>query len=433
MKKVVFLVLVFLAVMIGGALFWLNSPAVKDPALVSEMVKKAQDHFDEQQKTARDPAQNGYIDPKLLPVWKPQADPNDPLRLKLDGWLKAASSLSESKMLSNQTLRSPAVLALHKELKPTLDEIRRSFEKPEFAMPLDTISVNNPDFNLYGLRVCAYAISAEAEVDASGKNYQTLVATVNDLLTLAKHLESFDLLVNHATAITMRRIATGTILVSTTPKSALTGAEWSQLAQATEKGAPEGKILKSVLEAEFGETCLSLDHLISSEGSQNGDAGYIARKLLKREGRIYKNRMIDVIKSSDPMAELHKLNSMDGSEGAYFSGTYGKMTSSFIPDFEVVDTLFEYYRRREIALAFRLGIAAYQSQLKKAPTSLKDLAKVGLHPEKLEGDWLTYKDGTLTADVSLISEAEYKEIYAQFPSLGDAWFEYKAGKLVFKR
>lgn len=433
MKKVVFLVFAFLAIMAGGAFFWLNSPAVKDPALVSELVKKAQDHFDQQQKIARDPAKNGYIDSLLLPLWKPQADPNDPLRLKLDAWLKAASSLSESKIIDTQALNGAAVQALHKEIKPTLDEIRQSFDKPEFVMPLDTISVNNPDFNLYGLRVCAYSLSAEAQVDAAHNNYQTLVSTVTDLLTLAAHLDSFDLLVNHATAITMRRIATGTILVSTTPDSKLTTAQWSALAQITEKGAPEGKILKSVLEAEFGETCLSLDHLISGEGGGSADAGYIAGKLLKREGRIYKNRMIDVIKSSDPMAELHKLNSMDGSEGAYFGGTYGKMTSSFIPDFDVVDTLFEYYRRREIALAFRLGIAAYQSQFKKAPASLNDLAKVGLHPDNLQGDWLTYKDGTLTADVSLISEAEYQEIYAQFPTLGAAWFDYKAGKLVFKR
>lgn len=188
-----------LLALVGLYATWVSYPPSRHQLEMQQAAGRGRARFDALQQRAADPAQNGWLDPAFLPVWRDNAP--SPLLT----WAEAYSSRCRTEVVDHRGLldrKDAAYLAARRQLAGLLPGLHRTLEGPVFTAPqatrapgvsaTGTVGLWTPAFALQGY---AESLRAEHRIDEAvlgllpglhwGRTLQTGTSMMDDLVGLS--------------------------------------------------------------------------------------------------------------------------------------------------------------------------------------------------------------------------------------------------------
>lgn len=363
--------LVSLAAVVVFFFSWVALPSVRSEQEVKKLLARQQQAFEEDQKLARDPERNAFIDPQLAPFWgrksvesKSQSNAAEAVSgLLVFGFLGRPGD-QDARLASLWKGKDAGLRKAVADFEAFLPVLRKTIERPCFILP----TAQPPDFaselsNFVAQRSIAHALSAYAEVKlADGKPAAALDASL-DILAFSRLLvgQKAHPLISAMVASAVQ--ATGQVTLSYVLQSAPLLKE-AELRKALE-------VLKSsAVDRELGLQAMEYELWVAQNSFQKSpETGILKGPLMRapgvwrREWRLFQNDyypFVEAARTRQPfntnwVNQLSLLN--------WFLGQHSLTSQSLLPNFERVMNLLEISRQRqdflhlyvELLLQKRLG------------------------------------------------------------------------------
>ncbi len=333
-------------------LSWVALPSVPSEEEISKLLARQKQAFEDDQKMARDPGHNAFIDPQLSPFWgrksieyKAQSKAADVvMALRAFGFLGG-----DDEHKSIAILRRKRDVDLNKaveDFSAFLPVLRSALLRPAFILP----SSEFPHFesqgsNYIALRSIAQALSAYAEVQlADGKGPAALDASL-DILALSK------------LAVGQRAHPLIMTMISSAIQS--TGQEtlgyvlqgWSDWSEGDLRKALAA-LKSSSVSAQLGVECLDYElwaaqNTFSRKPDPQSGALVRLPGVWQREWRLYQNDYYPYLEAARARRPQFSGNMTQYTTSSWFLGQHSWMSQLMMPNFERVVSLLEVSHQRQ--------------------------------------------------------------------------------------
>lgn len=373
--------LVSLAAVVVFSLSWVALPSVHSAEKVSELLARQQRNFEEDQKLARDPQQNAFIDPQWSPFWgrksveaKPHSKVEDAATALRDFGFLGSDDRAEIAVFRRQ--RNPALARAETDFREVLPALDQALHRSAFILP----SAEAPHFetqalNYLALRSIAQALSAYSEVKLADGNESAALDATLQILALAK--------------LVVGQKAHPLITVMIAAAIQTTGQETLGYLLQSSSHWNEGQLRKTLaalqsspVSARLGLEALEHEFWVAQNTFAKGlDSRAPAMMRLPgvwgREWRLYQNdytRCLEAARSGRPVP-----NSVY-TDANWYLGRQGWLSSMTMPNFERALSLLEVSHQRQDFLHLYTELLLYKRQ--------------GRLPKELSPQWLRRLDPT---------------------------------------
>ncbi|MCA9794172.1 MAG: hypothetical protein KC910_20330 [Candidatus Eremiobacteraeota bacterium] len=361
------LLLVVVAALIVVALILVNLPLQRHFSRVEQALEQAKTDRAELYSRAIDPAQNGYLNPELLPYWGPDKVDN-PVAPVMDAWVEGYASVEHDQTVDHQALqaaRDPAYLQARARLEQILPSVREALARPVFAQPVDHYDADAKTINFGAVRKLALALCAHAE---------TLLAEGQDQAASEDLLMTFELgykltgektILNQMMGVAAQQIALEGINHLLTPERDFSGSEVGR------------RLLESTLAEGQFRRCMGAEMLFFEEALDPGvlsQSPGLARLpfFLKRERRIYHARMESLLADIDEGRPVTPLRG-DFSWGRWLMGQDGILANIMTPNYVGSTQVLDRCRRLSAGTAAAAAITGFLQRQHRLPDQLSQL------------------------------------------------------------
>ena len=440
MKKLPKLVLGSLVAIALGYGAWTQTPSLKQPDEVTTTRKLAQKRWEEARLVARDPAQNGYINPRLRPFWSSQAEAVDvqsPDYKAVSDWLTYADP-SRPPDSYQSLLNEPRFRQALAGFEPLERDLQEAMRRPFFLVPeAKAWDVTMPHPNLVAPVNVANATVALARVRLAQGKHAEAVSLLGGVVRFGKALSGYNFLIQDHASVRVQQLAGLGYLSLFPPEAPLTATDWSELATSFVAAIPPKNQLVVALENQMAFGLNSLD-AAGGEASAPGFGrwpwafpGYAGR-----EKRVYANAMMEIVEAARGGPGAHLPESLaHPTVMDYLRGEAGQSTDTLIPSFSGLEAAFELNRKRTIALALLSATRAFAAEKGRLPKDLAEVREAGIavpEPTAIGPDGATWKrssDG-VTIEASYVPHERYPR---DVPAAKRPWAdESQDGKLVYR-
>jgi len=406
---------------------WVALPSVRSEEEVKKLLARQQQAFEDDQKLARDPERNAFIQPQLAPFWgrksveyKSQSNAADIVSgLRVFGFLRKPDDQA-MQLASLWKSKDAALLKAVGDFEAFQPVLRKTVERPCFILPC----AQPPDFesepaNFLSQRSIAQALSAYAEVKlADGKPAAALEASL-EILALSRLLVA-----QKAHPLISAMVASA---IQTTGQETLSYVLQSAppLKEAELRKALEA-LKSSAVDRELGLQAMEYELWVAQNSFQKSpETGLLKGPLMRapgvwrREWRLYQNDYYPFVEAARARQPFNTNWVNQFSLLKWFMGQHSLASQSLLPNFERVMNLLEVSRQRQDFLHLYVELLL-QKRLGHLP---KELSPQWLG--KLDPNHLTYRveKGEPHLEYDLDSGLAKALPQASAPSRGSARWE----------
>ena len=436
MKKYHLPAAVSLLIILSVAGFWFFCPLVENKSLVETSMERAQKRFSTAQETARDPEQNGYLNPRFLPFWgrkSTEANRNDPIQRTFDGWVEfstpgAGEPIDHKALQSSEDPKYLEALSAFEEIEPELTE---ALSKPSFLTPEQKLSYNNEVLNYIAFRKAAQCLVGYAEAKVAQGDHREAARTLVTTVEAGRKVMGRSALIQDMIGVAVQAIGSSAIFTELDLKQPWGAKLGEELTARLVAAVPPREQLEWSLEAELflGTSAIEdiQDDKVTEPKSGEGLPGF-----LSREKRIYQNVMVQCLvnlkNNSRPIVPL-AVRQSDWVD--YVAGRTGLYIQILVPNFVRAEEQMDFNRAKVMGIATIFGVKTFREKHNRLPKNLEELPKWDI--PTVEADSLK----TMTYDVNNGRASLIVPIFEDGRSLtintiNEGWCEIKDDSVVLR-
>ncbi len=334
-------------------LSWVAMPSVRSENEIEELLARQQRAYEDDQRLARDPERNAYIDPQLAPFWGRKS-------LEFKNASKASQVMTAMRaygFLGNEDEKGSQVAALWKKkdsgLRTATAEfaafqpaLRKTLSRTAFVFPSSEAPFVETEMpNFLALRSIAQALSAYAEVQlADGHPAAALDASL-DILALARLSvgQKAHPLIMTVMASAIQTTGQETIGYLLQASSAWSETELRKLLSALESNPVTPELRLDSMEYELW---VARNTFRRPPGTLFGSAGRLPG-VWQREWRLFQNDYYPSVQSARAGTVTPAPAAAQAGPLAWYLGQHSVMAQWTMPNFERVNSLLEISRERQ--------------------------------------------------------------------------------------
>ena len=275
MKKIIAIVVVIVALLMGAFFYWIHQPALVGEEQVTQSVNDANKRFAQTQREAKSAELNGFLSEEFLPVWSGQ---EGEVKQTLTTWSAYSNALRGNEVNHSALLDDANYRAARDGYEAVLPSLLTELDKRLFVVPRESLSSSQaPDAN--GLRTLSHSVYAYVESKVAEGKPEEAVRPLAALFSLGGKMQGRETLGNDLAGIAIQRIAFQAVALIPSD-SKLAAQDWLSLATAVNQGIPPKDQMARAFEAEVS---VSLEQIQKNENEAAASGSSLDQLFLQRE------------------------------------------------------------------------------------------------------------------------------------------------------
>ena len=285
-----------------GTFLWSQTPKVKDPQFVEDVLRSSQERFQELQAKASSADKNAYLDKTFQAVWGSGAarKGGTPAESALNDWVQAAGggeSFDHAAALSKEDGEYLAAREKFLEYYPSLS---RAVEKECFAVPTATLDLSTEVPDYLKVRDCAQSLVLLSQSFLAEGRKEEALRAMEQAFRFAR-LQEGQTMIGELVATAMREKAAEALVRDEAFRKELTTEDWARLrAEWTPKRTARERFYQ-VMEMETAAMIKTIDDTIAGNTQAVGSLPRITTQagfVMEREKRMMLNRLTAELKAA---------------------------------------------------------------------------------------------------------------------------------------
>lgn len=355
-------------------------PVQRNAPIVTEGLAAARQRQAALRPRLKDPAQNGFLEPRLEPYWGKGRDNDGPVKSAVAAWL-AYSYQQQGKPIQHHPLliaKDPAYIAARAGFKAYIPDLVQAFSKPVFQPVVEDLIDPSALLQESSLPALTMAMNTYAEsLVAEGKPEQ---AALMYQLALMEGQKSFEEVGTPQLmrGVSLQGLAFQSLVAYLSPGARLNAMQWAGFSAAVAAASPTPITVNQAVQ---NDLAFGVEFLNRPRASYDGDARPLRGLFLLpgfrgRELRVYQNYMARVL------AESSKLRFSGGLPspglGASLLGSSGPGVRLLALNYDQQMARVTLHMAKMTGLAGSAAVCAYRAKYGAPPATLAELDKLGL-------------------------------------------------------
>ncbi|MGE0489326.1 MAG: hypothetical protein AB7S38_08945 [Vulcanimicrobiota bacterium] len=330
---------------------------------------------------ATDPKQNGYLSEPFLAFWgsRSHPKPKTPAGTIIETWRGFSTSASETgQPIDHQAMATvPEYIQARADFAELWPPLHQALTRPVFTAAIERPAFGTDMIDLVALRQTAQALCAWAENALLEGHPEIAAQAIGDVIEMGSHVTLDPCLTNALLGVSIQAIGFNALVHLLPPETALSPAQWQELAVRVRRSMPPQGQISTLLEEEIAFAHNSFQDLYQ------GQSAHPLTKwpwLMRREERVYYNVMTGLLAAShqDEMVVMPAHLTNPGT-ASYLTGKTGIVANMMVPDLSKVSAQLLYNRYRMAAATLVTEILAYRANHHSLPAKL-EVEGLGLAP-----------------------------------------------------
>lgn len=367
---------------------WIQLPEESDDAAVTVSMMQVEQRFEEQQKAAEDPAQNGYLNTDFHSYWSPAGgvEPDSAgeavealaaFYLTGDGVLERAVARTRSE--------DPHFEEALERFQPLVEELIGAWSAPCFVVPREAWRKTSRTPRVRAMRQSAQALAAYGQHSLAQGDSNDAMRSFESLLFVGRSLIDQSLISAQLEGVALQSMAFEAVVESIQPGFHLSGAEWLLLARSLESTIPPAdSFYRSVLGelALFERFAHHRDFKLLREIDRRQPLLWLTvlPGMMERERRLIRRSGQEILEKLEEQKLEELPTNFEFSLWDWLVGRTFLYAAVDSPNFQRAAATCAFSRDRLVGLYFSSGLMAHRNRFDEFPERLSDLQQIGLTP-----------------------------------------------------